>query len=340
MPAHQIEYAELYADDRQLAVEFLVSSFGFTQVAEARDRGKVSSLLRQGDVQLIVSSGPATGEFLKAGGDGIADIALTCDNVSTTRDAAVAAGAAVIDSAPNYPVVSGFGRVCHTLLPLDDPSRHRLPPGRAWGTSEDAGPRPGGRIRQLDHVAVCLEAGTLDEYVDFYSAGFGLARYSSEYITIGGQAMDSIVVRSPSGGITYTFLAPDPAKDSGQIDAFLERNDGPGVQHLAFLVDDITSSVYEFRDRGVEFLSTPDTYYDMLIERLPGLRADTAALRATGVLADRDEWGDLLQLFTRSPYPRNTLFYELIQRRGARGFGSANIRALYEAVERDLLAAE
>jgi 4-hydroxymandelate synthase len=146
--------------------------------------------------------------------------------------------------------------------------------------------------------------------------------------------MDSVVVRSSSGGITFTVLEQDLTRSAGQVEAFLARNGGPGVQHLAFLVDDIISAVYQFRGRGIKFLRTPGSYYDMLAERLPGIHQEIANLRAADVLADRDEWGYLLQLFTRSPYKRNTLFYELVQRRGARGFGSANIRALYEAVER------
>jgi 4-hydroxymandelate synthase len=145
--------------------------------------------------------------------------------------------------------------------------------------------------------------------------------------------MDSVVVRSPSGAITFTLVAPDSAKGPGQLDAFLDRNGGPGVQHLAYAVTDIVAAVGEFRGRGVKFLDTPETYYDILAARLTGMRAEISDLRTAGVLADRDEWGYLFQLFTHSPYQRNTLFYELIQRRGARGFGSANIRALYEAVD-------
>jgi 4-hydroxymandelate synthase len=105
------------------------------------------------------------------------------------------------------------------------------------------------------------------------------------------------------------------------------------VQHLAFQVADIVTAVTEFRAAGVEFLQTPDTYYDMLMTRLADLHEEIASLRGVGVLADRDEWGYLFQIFSRSPYERSTMFYELIQRRGARGFGSSNIRALYEAVD-------
>src|SRR5262249_40546779 len=187
----------------------------------------------------------------------------------------------------------------------------------------------------LDHVAICVESGTLADSADFYASAFGLPRYSGEYIEVGDQGMDSIVVRSSSGGITFTILEQDLTKKAGQIEAFLSRNGGPGVQHLPFLVDDIAAAVNDYDQHGIDFLRTPAAYYDMLADRLPDIRGEIERLRAANILADRDEWGHLLQLFTRSPYERNTMFFELVERRGARGFGSANIQALYEAVERD-----
>jgi 4-hydroxymandelate synthase len=228
--------------------------------------------------------------------------------------------------------VSGLGNSRHSLV-------HRcagasLPGDRMWKPVSRTSARPG-RIWLLDHVAILVEGGTLRSYADFCTEAFGLARYSGEYIEIGEQAMDSIVVRSPSGGITFTILEQDQTKKPGQVEGFIARYGGPGVQHLAFLVDDIVTAVREFGHQGVEFLRSPNSYYEMLADRLPGITAELADLRATGVLADRDEWGYLLQLFTRSPYQRNTLFYELVQRRGVSGFGAANIKALYEAVERD-----
>jgi 4-hydroxymandelate synthase len=283
-------------------------------------------------VQLVVTAGRGTEEFIEAHGDGIADVAFGCDDPARTCERAVAAGASLIDSAPGRLVVSGLGDSRHSLV-------HRcagasLPSDRMWKPISPASARPG-RIWLLDHVAILVEGGTLRSYADFYTGAFGLARYSGEYIEIGEQGIDSIVVRSPSGGITFTILEQDQAKKPGQVEGFIARYGGPGVQHLAFLVDDIVTAVREFGSRGVEFLRSPDSYYDMLAGRLPGITAEIADLRAASVLADCDEWGYLLQLFTRSPYQRNTLFYELVQRRGARGFGAANIKALYEAVERD-----
>jgi 4-hydroxymandelate synthase len=338
MPAQDIAYVELYTGDQRSALNYFVSSLGFTRVAESGGPAGHSVLLRQNGVRLAVTEGSSTLAFLDAHGDGIADIAFSCDDVAGTRDAALAAGASLLASERGRVVVSGFGDTCHTLVASADATR--LPADRDWRHIPAAQAQSTGRswIRLLDHVAVCVTSGTLSGCADFYADGFGLSRYSGEHTEMGDQAMDSIVVRSASGGITFTLLEQDMSKKPGQIEGFLSRNDGPGVQHLAFGVDDIISAVHEFSGRGVDFLRTPGAYYDMLAVRLSGIRAEIADLRAADVLADRDEWGYLLQLFTRSPYPRNTLFYELIQRRGARGFGSANIKALYEAVERDGLA--
>jgi 4-hydroxymandelate synthase len=280
-----------------------------------------------------VTAGEETEEFLEAHGDGIADIAFACDDAVRTRDEAVAAGALLIGSVAGRPVVSGLFGTRHTLVTR--PAEAVLPAGRMWTPLPGALAPPAGPIRLVDHVAVCVESGALADSADFYANGFGLMRYSSEYTAVGEQGIDAIIARSRSGGVTFTILAQDMTKKPGQLEGFLSRNCGPGVQHLAFGVDDITSAVREFRGRGIEFLQTPQAYYDMLAGRLPGIAAEIEDLRETDVLADRDEWGYLLQLFTRSPYKRNTLFYELIERRGARGFGGANVRALYEAVERD-----
>jgi 4-hydroxymandelate synthase len=338
--ALDIEYVELYVTDKQSVADYFVSSMGFTLAAESVDYGGSSALLRQGTVQLVITAGPGAEEFVGAHGDGVADAVLACDDVEQTRDAAVAAGASVTCSAAGFPVVAGFGGIRHTLVDLAGHKELRLPPGRDWQPVPVAPGDPGRRIKALDHVAICCTGGMLARDTEFYSDGLSLARYSGEYIELGDQAMDSIVVRSQSGGITFTLLEPDLTMQPGQLDAFLSRNGGPGVQHLAFAVDDIRRGVSEFRGHGVEFLHTPDSYYDRLAMRLPDIQEEIARLRAANVLVDREEWGYLMQVFTRSPYERNTLFYELIERRGARGFGSANIRALYEAVECDRLGAE
>ncbi|GAA3200021.1 4-hydroxyphenylpyruvate dioxygenase [Dactylosporangium siamense] len=333
MTVLRIGHIEMYAADRPSAVDYFVSAFNFTDVAHARTAGAESSLLECGDVRLIVTDGPSTAEFIERHGDGIADIAFVCDDVDATRERALRAGARPVGET----AIEGFGAVRHSLLPE---STRYTPPPLPWTAAERPGRDRPRHILALDHIAGVLTGGDLHERVAFYIDALGFHRYSGEFIEIGSQAMDSIVVRNDAGTATFTFLEPVTSRSAGQLDAFLERNQASGVQHLAFLVDDVVAAVRDFEAGGVEFLSTPGAYYDALADRLQEMSLEIADLRATNVLADRDEWGYLLQLFTRSPYPRNTLFYELIQRRGGRGFGSANIRALYEAVERDRVIAD
>ena len=334
MAVLRIGHIEICAADRAAAVDYFASSFGLSVLAHAISGTGHATLLAAGDLRLVVTGGPEAAAFLERHGDGVADITFVCDDPDTVRAQALAAG-----GRPAGPgsAVSAFGSVRHTLLPA---SASGWPDGRPWVPVTPASDRRGGHLGALDHIAVCVEADQLDDCVAYYRAGFGFERYSSEFIEVGSQAMDSVVVRNRAATATFTLLEPVTAREAGQIDAFLDRNGGAGVQHLAFLVDEIVPAVRAYRERGVEFLATPGGYYDALTERLREVAPEIDELRETGVLVDRDEWGHLLQLFTRSPHERNTLFYELIQRRGARGFGSANIRALYEAVERDRLVAE
>ncbi|MGW0394914.1 4-hydroxyphenylpyruvate dioxygenase [Streptomyces sp. NPDC003042] len=351
MPPSAIAYAELYVSDDREATGFLIGSLGFVPVAVAGPatgtRDRRSTVLRDGAVTLVVTQALEphcpVASYVELHGDSIADLAFTCADVTEAFDRAVLAGAAVLHRpAPSrvrgqdgeYAVVSGFGDIRHTLLPAAEGHAGQLPPDRDWALLPAADTASVARP-VLDHVAVCLEAGTLRKTAAFYEAAFGMPYYSSEYIQVGEQAMDSIVVRGADGGVTFTLIEPDDSRLPGQIDRFLSAHNGAGVQHLAFLVDDIVDSVRSLGERGVNFLNTPDAYYDLLARRVSGMADRIAELRETSVLADRDEWGYLLQIFTRSPYPRGTLFYEYIQRNGARGFGSSNIKALYEAVERE-----
>ncbi|MDN3358160.1 4-hydroxyphenylpyruvate dioxygenase [Actinomadura sp. DC4] len=342
MSPHRIEYVDLYVRDREDTVRQL-TRLGFRAVGESpREAGdRRSTVLRGGEAQLVVTSplrdGPVS-EYLDRHGDGVADIAMSCADLEATMARIRRAGVRPLVSTRAAPdgtataAVPGFGPVRHTLLQRDPDAPVAPPPGTRPVAGTAAGP---GAVRACDHVAVCLPTGALRRTVATYEEAFGLERYSGEYIEVGAQAMDSVVVRSPSGGVTFTLIEPAAGHEPGQIDGFLARNAGPGVQHLAFLVDDLVRQVRTLRAEGAEFIPTPDAYYRTLTERVGDLAETVEELRDAWVLADRDEWGYLLQIFMRSPFPRSTLFYELIQRHDARGFGTDNIRALYEAVARD-----
>jgi 4-hydroxymandelate synthase len=204
------------------------------------------------------------------------------------------------------------------------------------GLTEETSPgaADAGLLKEIDHLAVCVPAGTLDETVRRYTEIFGFSRTFEERIVVGAQAMDSQVVQSESGGVTLTILEPDVTRSPGQIDKFVGDHGGAGVQHVAFLTEDITTAVRAISSQDVRFLTTPPEYYDLLADRLGPLDLPLGSLRDLNILADRDRWGLLLQIFTESRHPRGTYFHELIERHGARSFGTNNIKALYEAVDR------
>lgn len=229
--------------------------------------------------------------------------------------------------------VLGFGDVAHRFVQRSG-DRDQFLPGvmDIFAADPDEGEQ---LLSIVDHAAICLPAGQLRPTVAFYEKVFGFSQIFEEFIEVGSQAMDSKVVQSPSGKVTFTLIEPVTDREPGQIDTFLARHGGAGVQHLALLCDDIVSTVETLGNRGVAFLQTPGSYYDQLQERFvrPDLLVED--LRRTNVLIDEDHWGQVFQIFTQSQHVRKTFFWEVIDRHGARTFGSGNIKALYEAVARE-----
>ncbi|WP_203960705.1 4-hydroxyphenylpyruvate dioxygenase [Actinocatenispora thailandica] len=310
----------------------LVDGYGFRSTARSISDGGGRSrqaVLRKSSIELRLVEGldpehPARA-YVERHGDGVADIALSVPDVARAFAGAVRRGASpvappAVRDGVQTASVGGFGDVTHTFVPLDAV--------RTADPDED-----GPRLGRIDHFAVCVEAGQLDLTVDFYVRVLDFRSIFSERIVVGGQAMLSTVVQSAAGTVTFTIIAPDPSRDPGQIDDFLKNHDGAGVQHIAFTAGDIVITVREAQRRGVEFLGTPAAYYRLLTDHITLARHSTDELRDTNVLADEDEHGQLFQIFTRSVHPRGTFFFELIERFGARTFGSGNITALYEAVE-------
>jgi 4-hydroxymandelate synthase len=347
MEIRSIDHIELFVADAAEAAARLRDCFGFALAgrggADTGLRGCESVLARQGEVTLLLTSATSAdhraAEYVRAHGDGVGVIGLRVDDARAAFAAAVDRGA--IPVAPPevfgpagarvvFASVTGFGDVEHRFVSRDRPDGPFAP------LIEEIGCGRSGRglIKAVDHFAVCVPAGTLEQTVRHYEEVFGLRQIYQERIVVGSQAMDSKVVQSASERLTLTIIAPDTTRVPGQIDAFLAAHEGAGVQHIAFRTDDIASAVRTSAERGVRYLSTPPSYYDMLTPRLGAVGVPVAELRELNILADRDHAGVMLQIFTESEHPRGTLFYELIDRRGARTFGSNNIHALYEAVER------
>jgi 4-hydroxymandelate synthase len=332
-----IDHVELYVADLEKSAAVLCRDFGFLMApGGATGPGSRSALLRQGSIRLLLTTATAPDHsaagFVQRHGDGVASIAFRTDDVRQAFDKAVAAGAEPIaapavaesaDGAVHQAVVSGFGDVTHRLVARDEPA----------GEAEAAGGRDGELFEALDHAAICLRPGELETVVRFYWNAFGLAYTFDERIEVGGQAMTSKVVQDRTGAVTFTLLEPDPEREPGQIDQFLASHDGPGVQHLALRTAGIVHAVQTLSGRGVEFLTAPAGYYRSLEGRLGAFDLPVGVLREVNVLADRDQWGQLFQIFSHSTHERRTFFFELIERRGARTFGSGNIRALYEALD-------
>jgi 4-hydroxymandelate synthase len=347
-----IDHAEFYVGDAIAAAQSMCTAYGFRVYGHGGPDtglpGQRTILVGQGDVRVLLTTGlnkdhPAS-QFVARHGDGVAVTAFRTDSAATAFADAVAAGGQAIHQPRTWEneeacvvaaEVAGFGDVVYRFVERHgtgaqfQPRAIEMEPGATAGADDDL-------LRIIDHAAVCVPAGELDSTVAFHEQVFGFTVTFQEYIEIGEQGMMSKVVQSPSGGVTFTLLQPDISRPGGQIDDFLAWHDGAGVQHLAFLTKDIVHAVQTCASRGVEFGVTPSSYYDMLAARLGSTDIDIGALRPLGILVDRDHWGQMYQIFTKSTHIRRTYFHELIDRHGARTFGTSNIPALYAAKEREL----
>ncbi|GAA2109559.1 4-hydroxyphenylpyruvate dioxygenase [Kitasatospora saccharophila] len=327
-----IAYTELYVEDAHKYAARLRDDWGFTLSEPAGAApGTTRLVAHQGSIRVLLTSAVEAehpvAAWVRRHGDGVAVIALRhADAVAAAAAAerALDAGGGCLDGAGT---VSGFGDLALRFVGAED----LLPAGELPGE---------GALLSLDHVAVVVPGGQLEPAVEWAVRGLGFREVFREYVEVGDQAMDSRVVQSPCGTVTFTLLEPDTSRAAGQIDGFLESHGGAGVQHLAYATESITAAVRELAARGVAFLSTPGAYYEQLESRLGPTAIPVAELRDTHVLVDRDHGGELFQIFARSTHPRRTFFLELVERRGAGSFGTANIKALYEAVERERATAD
>ncbi|MFJ9623876.1 4-hydroxyphenylpyruvate dioxygenase [Streptomyces sp. NPDC101181] len=345
-----VDHVEFYVGDAQQSAFFLCTAFGFRVCGQAGPEtgrpDRRSLLLRQGGIEIVLTSAlsdthPAAA-YVAQHGDGVANIAFEVTDAEKAFALAVERGATAVEEPETHrkdgtevvtASVLGFGDVAHRFVQRSG-DREQFLPGVMDIFAEDPDPCEE-LLSTVDHAAICLPAGQLRPTVAFYEKVFGFQQIFEEFIEVGEQAMDSKVVQSPSGKVTFTLIEPVTDRKPGQIDGFLARHNGAGVQHLALLADDIVTAVPALEARGVRFLETPGTYYDELESRLGRPDLKTEDLRRTNVLVDQDHWGQVFQIFTQSPHVRKTFFWEVIDRHGARTFGSGNIKALYEAVARE-----
>ncbi|HEX8559885.1 MAG TPA: 4-hydroxyphenylpyruvate dioxygenase [Pyrinomonadaceae bacterium] len=346
----QVDYVEFYVGNAQQAALFYYLTFGMPAVAyaglETGTRDRISYVVQQRDIRLVMTSAlqpeSPIAEHVKTHGDSVKDIAIRVKDAAATFHEAVARGArpvlepTVLEDERGRVVkasIQTFGDTVHSFiergdydpqafLPLYRPNPQRQEP------ADNA-------LVAIDHVAVGVEAGQLDRWVEFYQDVLGFHQSHKEDVATEQSAMNSKVVQNDTGSIKFPIVEPASGIRKSQIDEYLAFHRGAGAQHIALLTEDIVTTVKALRDKGIQFLHTPDTYYETLAERVGELSLDASLVRDLNILVDRDAWGQLLQIFTKPLHGRPTVFMEIIERKGARGFGGGNIKALFDAIERE-----
>jgi 4-hydroxyphenylpyruvate dioxygenase len=347
-----VDHVEFWVGNARAAAAFFASAFGFDIVAYAGPEtgvaDRASYVLVQGDVRFVVTAGLSSDSPITAHagahGDGVRDVAFVVESAAAAYEAALRRGATgvrgpSVESDANGRIVratvAAYGDTHHTFVERDDYTGPFAPGYEPSGLRRPVGPEVG--IGRVDHIVANVELGRLETWVDFYARIFGfdqLVHFDDETISTEYSALMSTVVWDGSK-VVLPINEPAQGLRKSQIEEYLECYEGPGVQHIALRTDDIITTVRALRDRGVRFLSVPPAYYEAARERLAGIDLPWDDLADLGILADRDHDGYLLQVFTETIGDRPTLFFEIIQREGSRGFGAGNFKALFEAIERE-----
>ena len=353
MPIHGIDHLELFVGNASQAAYYYTHAFGFTETAfrglETGSRDTVSHVLEQGRIRLVLT-GTLTGQdevadHQRRHGDGVRTIALSVPDAAAAYEHAVAHGARGIDmphecsdehGSVRLASVATYGETRHLFVERAGYRGPFLPGYEATGAVASSG--RDGLLVGIDHVVGNVELGHMDEWVHYYERVFGMTEmihFSDEEISTEYSALMSKVVTDGSGRVKFPINEPAQGKRKSQIEEFLDFYNGPGVQHIAVSTTDIVATVAELMARGVSFLPIPASYYAEVPDRVGMIDEDIADLSRLGILVDRDDEGYLLQIFTKPVGDRPTMFFEVIERHGARGFGDGNFKALFEALERE-----
>ena len=353
MPLHGIDHIELWVGNAAQAAYYFAHAFGFKEVAyaglETGLRDRVSHVLQQGRIRLVLtgtlSQGTDIAAHQRAHGDGVKVVALSVPDVGAAYREAVARGARGLaepfslrdeDGSVRVAEIAAYGDTVHRFVGRADYAGAFLPGYVAVEHDGDAS-QPG-LLAGIDHVVGNVERGEMERWVKYYEDVFGmteLIHFSDEAISTEYSALMSKVVTSGDGRVKFPINEPAEGARKSQIDEYLEFYGGPGVQHIAVSTRDIVGCVEALQARGVRFLRTPESYYEEVPGRIGSIDESVDDLRRLGILVDRDDEGYLLQIFTKPLGDRPTIFLEIIERHGARGFGEGNFKALFEAIERE-----
>ena len=334
------------------AAQYYQCHLGFELAAyrglETGDRETASYVLRQNKAWFVLSSpllpGSSLNEHLRLHGDGVKDIAFAVDDAKAAWKHATSRGAVSVHEPREMSddhgrvvtaAVKTYGDTIHTFVERKDYKGVFLP---GYAEAESLGPVEPVGFQVVDHIVGNQPDGEMERIADWYQHVFGFHRLwtvDDEDIHTEYSSLRSIVVADDREIIKMPINEPAQGKKKSQIQEYVDYYSGPGVQHVALLTGDIIATVAKLRDNGVDFLPTPKTYYDTLDERVGKIDEDKSVLADLGILVDRDEDGYLLQIFTKPVQDRPTLFFEAIQRKGARSFGKGNFKALFESIERE-----
>lgn len=345
---------EFWVGNARATAGFLMSAFGFTCTGyagpETGRRHSVSYVLEQGSIRFVITGGLSADSPIAAHvahhGDGVHDLAWVVDDAAAAYRLALGRGARSVrepwtetdeNGTLSLATVATYGETQHTFV---DRSRYQGPSLAPGFSANDVLPTPVGPevgLTRIDHVVGNVEQGRLESWVDFYEQVMGfrqLTHFDDDQISTEFSALMSTVVWD-GHDIVMPINEPADGVKKSQIQEYIEAYGGPGVQHIAMATDDIVATVQALRDRGVRFMTVPSTYYVDAKERMAGFDLPWDDLERQNILVDRDENGYLLQIFTENVMDRPTVFFEIIQRHGATGFGEGNFKALFEAIERD-----
>jgi 4-hydroxyphenylpyruvate dioxygenase len=352
LPLMGTDYVELYVGNAKQAAHFYKTAFGFQSYAysgpETGDKEKVSYVLIQNKVRLILTTPlHPTGtiaEHVNKHGDGVKAIALMVNDATDAFEQTVKRGAkpymepTTCEDADGKIIMSGihiYGDTVHLFIERKDYKGTFMPGFKVWESHynpSDVG------LQYIDHCVGNVGWNQMNTWVSFYEDVMGfknILTFDDKQISTEYSALMSKVMSNGNGFVKFPINEPAEGKKKSQVEEYLDFYEDAGVQHIAIATQDIITTVTALSERGVEFLKVPGTYYDELLDRIGPIDEDLAPLRKLGILVDRDDEGYLLQIFTKPVEDRPTLFFEIIQRKGAKSFGAGNFKALFEALERE-----
>jgi 4-hydroxyphenylpyruvate dioxygenase len=352
LPLLGTDYVELYVGNAKQSAHFYKTAFGFQSLAyaglETGVKDRTSYVLQQDKIRLVLTTpmepGGPINEHINKHGDGVKVIALWVDDATKAWEETTARGGKSFmeptkeEDENGYIIKSGihtYGETVHIFIERKNYNGPFLPGYKAWNSHYN--PEPTG-IKYIDHMVGNVDWGEMNKWVEFYAKVMGFAQivtFDDKDISTEYTALMSKVMSNGNGRIKFPINEPAEGRKKSQIEEYIDYYKGAGCQHIAVATDDIVTTVSAMRDRGVEFLYVPDTYYDDLKERVGEIDEDIDVLKEHGILVDRDDEGYLLQLFTKPVVDRPTMFFEIIQRKGAWSFGKGNFQALFEAIERE-----